>query len=56
MVDHAAEDSPTPHRCVDRDDHIAVVVGWVLIETLVCTVIVEVTLIRAKHDAGVSIM
>ncbi len=53
LVDHAAEDSPAPHRCVDRDDHIAVVVGWVLVEALAWTVVVEVTFVRVEHGASV---
>jgi hypothetical protein len=54
LVDHAAEYSPTPHRCVDRDDHIGVVVGWVLLEALVWAVVVDVTLVRAQHGTSVA--
>jgi hypothetical protein len=32
LVDHAAENLPSSHRCVDRDDNIEHVVGWVLVE------------------------
>jgi hypothetical protein len=35
----------SPYRCVDRDHHGRVVVGWVLVETLVWTVPIEVVLV-----------
>jgi hypothetical protein len=49
-------DSSSPHRCVNRDDHIRVVVGRVLAETLVWTVVVEVALVRAEHGTSVAIV
>jgi hypothetical protein len=52
LVDDAAEESCSPHRAVERDDA-RVVVGWVLVEALVWTVVVEVALVLAKDAAGV---
>jgi hypothetical protein len=48
LVDDAAEDSPSPYCGVDRDDDAGIVVGWVLIQALVWTVVVEVTLILTQ--------
>jgi hypothetical protein len=43
LVDHAAEYSSSPYRCVERDDDGGVVVGRVLAEALVWTVVVVAT-------------
>jgi len=53
LVDHAAEDLSSPYRCVDRDDDIWVVVGRMLIEALVWTMVVEMALVLAEHGTGV---
>jgi hypothetical protein len=56
LVDHAAGDSSSPHRCVDRDDHAGVVVRCVLTQALMWTVVVEVTLARAEHGTSVAVV
>jgi hypothetical protein len=43
-----------PYRCVDGDDCGGVVVGWVLIETLMWTMPVEMALILTKDRTSVS--
>ena len=43
-------------RCVDRDDHVGVVVGWVLVEALVWPVPVEVRFVVAQHGVGVRLV
>jgi hypothetical protein len=42
LVDDAAEESCSPYRTVERHDA-GVVVGWVLVEALVWTVVVVAT-------------
>jgi hypothetical protein len=54
LIDHAAEELPSPYRGVDGDDGGWVVVGWVLVEALVRPVTVEVTFVFGQHGAGVS--
>jgi hypothetical protein len=39
--------------CVDRDDLVRFVVGWVLIQALVWLVFVEMALVLAKDRTGV---
>jgi hypothetical protein len=56
LIDHAAENSSAPHGRVDRDDHITVVVRWVLVEALVWTVVIEVAFIRAEHRTSVALV
>jgi hypothetical protein len=56
LVDYAAEDLSSPYRCVDRDDHVRVVVWWVLVEALVWTMVVEVALVDAKYCTGVALV
>jgi hypothetical protein len=53
LVDDAGEDWPWPCCGVDRGDDAGIVVGWVLIQALVWTVVVEVRLILTQHCAGV---
>ncbi|MEV4139318.1 hypothetical protein AB0J72_45035 [Dactylosporangium sp. NPDC049742] len=48
LVDHAAEDLSS-NRFVDGDEYAWVVVGWVLVEALVWTVVVEVAFVLADH-------
>ncbi len=48
--------SSSPYRCVDGDDDGRVVVGRVLIEALVWSVVVEVALVNAEHGTGVTLM
>jgi hypothetical protein len=56
LIDYAAEDSHSPYRCVDRDDDARIVVGWVLVEALVWSVVVEVALVNTKHGTGVTLV
>jgi hypothetical protein len=56
LVDHATEDSCTPYRRVDRDDHVRLVIGRVLVEALVWTVVVEMALEGAEHHTSVSLV
>jgi hypothetical protein len=42
LVDDGAQDLSSPYRGVERDDDAGIVAGWVLVETLVWTVVVEV--------------
>jgi hypothetical protein len=55
LVDDATEESCSSYRTVERD-HVRVVVGWVLVETLVWTVLVEVAFVLAEHGAGVPLV
>jgi hypothetical protein len=54
LVDDVAEESRSPYRAAGRDDA-AVVVGWVLFEAPVWTVVVEVALILGKDAAGMTL-
>jgi hypothetical protein len=56
LVDHAAEELSSLHRGFDVDDRGGVVVGWVLVETLVRPVVVEVPLVFGEYGAGVSLV
>jgi hypothetical protein len=47
LVDHAAENSSSAYRRIDRDEDGWIVVGWVLVEALVWTVVVEVAFVCA---------
>ena len=53
FVDRAAEDSSSPHACIDRDDNVRVVVGPVLIQALVWTVAVEMLGVVGQDPSGV---
>ena len=53
LVDDAAEESGSPYRTVELHDG-GVGVGWVLVEALVWTVVVEVSLVLGKDAAGVT--
>jgi hypothetical protein len=55
LVDHA-ENSSASHRRIDRDDHVGVVIRWVLVEALMRTMVVEVTLVRDQHGTGVALV
>ncbi len=50
------KDSSSPYRRADRDDHVRVVVGRVLVEALMRTVLVEVALVGAEHGTGVALV
>jgi hypothetical protein len=56
LVDHASQDSFASHRRVDRDHHIGVVIRWELVDALVWTVLVEVTLLRDQHRTRVALV
>jgi hypothetical protein len=43
----------SPYRCVDRDDRVRVMVGWVLIQALMWTVPIEMALVVAKNRTSV---
>jgi hypothetical protein len=55
LVDDAAEESCSPRRAVERNDA-GVLVGRVLVEALVGTVVVEVTLVLAKDATSVALV
>src|SRR5262249_42534286 len=52
LVDDAAADPSPVYRCVDRDDHAPVVVGWMLVEALVWTMPVEVLFVLPQDNPG----
>ena len=56
LVDGAAEDSSSSDRRVQWDDDDGVVLGWMLSQTLVRTVPVEVADILVEHSAGVALV
>jgi hypothetical protein len=49
FVDHAAEDASSAYGCPNVNDDTWVVVGWVLVEALVWTEPVDMTLVLAQH-------
>jgi hypothetical protein len=53
LVNYSAEDLLTPDRCVEADHGVGIVAGWVLIEALVWTVVVEVAYVLVEDGAGV---
>jgi hypothetical protein len=55
-VDHAAEDSMASERGVEGDHHGWIVLGRVLVEALVWTVVVEMADILVEDGVGVSLM
>ena len=55
LVDDAAEESGSPYRAVGRDDA-WVVTGWVLVEALMWTVLVEMPLVGTKDRAGMTLV
>jgi hypothetical protein len=54
LVDHSAEDSVASDRGVERDHGGRVVVGWVLVEALMRSVVIEMAHILVNDGAGVS--
>jgi hypothetical protein len=46
----------SPYRCVERDGRVRVVVGWVLIEALMWTLVGEMALVGAEHRTGVALV
>jgi hypothetical protein len=56
LVDHSTKDLPSSHRGVGIDDRGWVVVGWVLVETLVWPVVIEVALVLGEHRGGVPLV
>jgi hypothetical protein len=48
--------SSAPHRRIDRDNHIGVVIGWTLVEALMWSVIVEMALVPAEHHTSVALV
>jgi hypothetical protein len=56
LIHHAPEELSASHRRVDRNDYVRVVVRRVLVEALVWTVVVEVTLVRAENHTSVALI
>ena len=53
FVDHATEYASSLYRGTHVDDGDRVVLGWVLIETLVWRMLVDVARVGGKHGSGV---
>jgi hypothetical protein len=54
LVDQSAEDSVMADRGIERDHGGGVVAGWVLVESLVRPVVVEMALVVVKDGTSVS--
>jgi hypothetical protein len=52
-LNDTAEELLSPYRCVDRHDRVWVMVGWVLIQALMWTVLIEMALVVAKNRTSV---